>query len=175
MEQKDRRKIHPAGKGAAIIEMTWGLTILSLLAVTAAGVFSASEDSLTWNYHALALQKELRRTLSIMSQEIREASPSSPTPITTGTNTITFQIPSSVEANTVTSWEQITYALSGGNAIRTAGSSTSTIGTDVQAMTFTYPASSSLPQTVQIQITGRRNTPKRTVTITLTNQVVLRN
>lgn len=175
MRPKNRRKLHSSEQGTAIIEMTVVLVILSILTMAAGGVFSASQDSLDWHYHALALQKELRRTLSTMSQEIREASPSSPIPITTGTNTITFQIPSSVAANVVTSWKQITYTLSGTNAIRTIDSSTNTIGSSVQSMTFTYPASASLPRTVQIQITGRRDTLKRSVTVTLTNQVMLRN
>jgi len=153
------------------------LAVFSILTVAAAGAFNTSQDALNWNYHALALQKELRRTLSTMAQEIRESSPSSPAPITTGTNAITFQIPSSVAGNAVTAWTQITYALGTDNRVtRTSNNQTTTIGTDVATLSFTYPVNPmTAPRTVQIQITGTRTTLKRTITRTVTGQVVLRN
>ena len=153
------------------------LTVFSVLLFAAAGAFDTSQNSLNWNYHGLTLQKELRKTLSTMTQEMRESSPSSPTPISIGLNSINFEIPSSVSGNTVAGWTQITYAMGPNNTVtRTANNQSTTMGSDIQALNFIYPVNSvTAPRTVQIQITGSRTTLKRTITRTVTGQVVLRN
>ena len=164
-------------KGATLAEMLVTLTLFSALAFAAAGTFNSSQESLDWNYHALSLQKELRKTLVTMTQELRESSPSSPNPISVTSNSMTFQIPSSVAGNIVTGWTQINYALAANNAVtRTVGGQTTSLGNDVQALSFVYPVDVvTAPRTVQIQITGSRTTLKRTITRTVTGQVVLRN
>lgn len=164
-------------EGFTVVEITMALVLFSLLTLAGAGVFENSQDALNWNYHGLTLQKELRRILLTMSQELRESSPSSPTPISTGSNTITFEIPATVSGNTVTGWTQITYALAPNNTVtRNVNGQTTSIGNDVTALNFAYPVNPvSAPRTVQIQITGNRVTLKRNITRTVTGQVVLRN
>ena len=164
-------------KGSTLLEMMVTLTVFSVLLFAAAGAFDASQESLDWNYRALSLQKELRKILLTMTQEMRESSPSSPNPITTGPNSITFQIPSSVSGNLVTGWTQITYGLGLNNMVtRAVNGQTTTLGNNVQALNFVYPVDPvTAPRTVQIQITGSQTTLKRTMTRTITGQVVLRN
>lgn len=164
-------------RGYSLFETLVSVFIFSLLALAMAGIFNASQESIDWNYQELALQKELRRTLAAMTQEIRESSPSSPVPITIGTNTLSFQIPSSISANLVTGWTLVSYGLgSNATATRTANGQTTTLGSDIQALNFIYPVNAQTsPRTVQIQITGSRNTLKRNITLTLTGQVTLRN
>ena len=168
---------HLTRKGITLAEMMVALTIFSALAFAAAATFNSSQDSLDWNYQALSLQKELRKTLFTMTQEIRESSPSSPNPIAVTSNSMIFQIPSSVAGNIVTGWTQINYALAANNTVtRTVGGQTTSLGNDVQALSFVYPVDAvTAPRTVQIQITGSRTTLKRTITRTVTGQVVLRN
>ena len=164
-------------KGYGLLEMMVTLSLFSLLTIAVAGVFDTSQESLNWNYHELELQKGLRNTLAVMSQEIKEASPSSPTPITISPNRIVFEIPSAVSGNTVTGWTQIRYDLNGnGQVLRTVGTQTTSLGNDVQALSFAYPLNAvSAPRTVQIRITGSRTTLKRNITVTVTGEVTLRN
>lgn len=168
--QKQRR-------GFTLVEIMVALALFSILILVASRIFQNSQESLDWNYHTLSLQKELRRTLSTMSQELRESSPSSPTPITTGSNTITFEIPATVSGNAITGWTQITYALSSNNTVtRTANGQTTSIGNNVTALNFLYPVNAvTAPRTMQIQITANQTTLKRNITRTITGQVVLRN
>lgn len=163
--------------GYTLLEMMVTLVVFSLLALAAASVFNQSQDSLDWNYQALTLDKELRRALFTMAREIRESSPSSPTPLTATSNSLAFEIPASVSGNTVTNWTQITYTLGAGNTVtRTSSGQTTPMGNNVTALNFTYPADPvTQPRTVQIQMTGARAALKRTVTRTVTGQVVLRN
>lgn len=165
-------------RGFTLVEIMVALALSSILILVASRIFQSSQESLDWNYHALCLQKELRRTLLTLSQELRESSPSSPTPITTGSNTITFEIPAAVSGNAITGWTQITYTLSPNNTVtRTVNGQTTFIGNNVTALNFLYPFNSvTAPRTVQIQITGSRTTTlKRNITWTITGQVVLRN
>lgn len=170
-------------KGYTVTELMVSMGLLVLVGATAAGVFNTSQDLLNWNYHALALQKELRRTLDQMSREIRESSPSSPNGIspatvTPGRNQFSFQVPASISGNQVTAWDRIDYALTPDNRVtRTVNNGTTApIGSDVQSMTFVYPLDPlTAPRTVQIQINGTRTTLKRTVAVTLTGQATLRN
>ena len=164
-------------QGFSTAEMMVSLAVFVLLTVAAGGVFDTSQDSLNWNYQQLTLQNELRKILLSMSQEIKESSPNSPSPIITGANTITFQIPTSVSANQVTGWRQITYGLATDNTVtRTVNGQTNIIGNSVQALNFTYPVNAATaPRTVQIQIVGNRVTLKRNITATVTGQVNLRN
>lgn len=164
-------------KGTSLVEMMVTLVLFSALAFAAASAFNSSQDSLDWNYQALSLQKELRRTLSTMTQEIRESSPSSPAPISISANSLSFQIPDSISGNIVTSWTPIIYALGANNSVlRTAKGQTTTLGNNVQTLNFTYPVDAvTAPRTVQVQITGSKTTLKRTITRTVTGQVVLRN
>lgn len=164
-------------RGYTLTEVLVTLTIFSLLTVAVGGVFDSSQQSLDWNQNALTLQKELRRTLSTMSQEIRESSPSSPTPLTVASNSISFEIPAVISGNVVTAWTRIDYALGPDNRVRrTANGQTTVIGAEVQSLNFIYPVDPvTAPRTVQIQITGTRTGLRRTVTRTVTGQVVLRN
>lgn len=155
--------------------MMVGLLLFSILAVASTSLFNQSQDSLNDSYHALALQKDLRKTISTMSQELREASPSSPSPVMTSPNGITFQIPETVSGNAVTAWLQISYVLANNVLTRTANGQTTTLGNDIQSVNFIYPVSPTSLRTVQIQVRGSRNTLKRTLTRTETGQVVLRN
>lgn len=168
----------PAHKnGFSLVEMMVVLAIFSVVLLAGAGMFQAAQDFSDWNYHSTTLQKELRRALSTMSEEIRESSPSSPSPITIGTNTISFEIPLAISQNQVTSWTQIQYTLgTDGVVTRTVNGQTTPIGNSVQTMNFIYPLNPvASPRTVQIQITGFRTTLKRTVTAMVTGQVTLRN
>ncbi len=164
-------------RGFTLIEMMVALFIFSIVLLAATGVFNHSQESFDWNFHRFILQSELRKILLTMSQEIRESSPSAPAPLTTGPNQITFQIPTAVSGSQVTQWEQINYSLApDGTVVRASGGQNSIIGNSVQSLNFTYPVNPLIsPRTVQIQITGTRNTLKRNVTATLTGQVTLRN
>lgn len=163
-------------RGSTLLEVMVTLVLFSILAFTAMGVFDHSQNTLNWNYHALALQQDLRKSISTFSQELRESSPSSPRPITTSATAITFQIPSAVSGNTVTAWKQITYALANNTLTRTVNGQSTTIGNNIQSVNFLYPVNAlTAPRTAQIQITGFRNTLNRTITRTETGQVVLRN
>ena len=164
-------------RGATLVEMMLTLTLFSTLAFAAAGTFNSSQESLDWNYHALSLQKELRKALFTMTQELRESSPSSPNPISMSTTQISFQIPSGVAGNTVTSWTPIIYSLGPNNTVtRNVNGQVTTIGNNIQTLNFIYPVDAlTAPRTVQIQITGSSTTLKRTITRTVTGQVVLRN
>lgn len=165
-------------EGYSLVEMMVTLAVFSLLLITAWQVFDASQESMNWNYHQLNLQKEMRRILDTMSKEIRESSPSSPTPISIGANTITFQIPATVSATgAVTAWTPVTYGLGADNTVvRTTGTQTNAIGGGgITGLNFVYPVAG-MPRTVQIQITGTATTLKlRNITTTATGQVVLRN
>lgn len=164
-------------EGYSLAETIVAVSIVSFLLLAGAGAFQSAQELNDWNYHAVTLQKELRKIVSTMSEEIRESSPSSPAPITIGPNTITFEIPTGVSGNQITSWMQIRYGLDpSGNVTRTANNQTSPIGNSVQTMNFVYPVDPlTAPRTVQIRITGNRTTLKRTVTVTVTSQVTLRN
>ena len=167
----------PARKGTTLTEMMVTLTLFSVLTFAAMGAFNSSQDSLDWNYQALSLQKELRKTLLTMTQEIRESSPSSPAPISISDNQILFQIPSGVSGNIITGWIPIVYALGANNtATRTVNGQTTIIGNNIQALNFVYPVDAvTAPRTVQIQIVGSKTTLKRTINRTVIGQVVLRN
>ena len=170
-------------RGYTTVELMVSMTILVILAGAAAGVFNQSQDLLNWNYNSVSLQKELRRTLDVMSREIRESSPTSPggilpVTVTPGVNRFSFQIPSAISGNSVTSWTQINYALTADNRVtRTVDNEAPiAIGSDVQSLTCVYPLNLlTAPRTVQIQINGRRTALERTVTATLTGEVTLRN
>jgi len=162
--------------GYGLVELMITMSVFVLLVLAAGTMFDRSGESLDWNFHRVALQEELRRTIATMTREIRESSPSSPNPITTGPNTITFQIPTNVAGNTVTGWTSISYGLGPNNTVsRTANGQVTIIGSSVQGLRFTYPFNSTSPRTVQIQITGVRTTLKRNMTTIVTGQVVLRN
>lgn len=165
-------------KGYTALEMALTLTMFSVLTIIAGGVFDSSQESLNWNYHQLTLQKELRRTLAVMVQEIRESSPSSPTPITTGANTITFETPLAISGNFITAWTRVTYSLGADTTVlRTInGQNPAKIGSSINSINFVYPLNAvTAPRTVQIRITGQRTTLKRIVTAEVTGQVILRN
>lgn len=166
-------------RGYSLVETMVTASLFAMLILAAGSAFNESQKSMTWNYFELSLQEELRRTLDTMSREIRESSPSTPVPIVTNTNSISFEIPTSVSKNAVTSWKQINYGLASNNTVtRTSGGQTTVIGNGVQALNFVYnPAVS--PRTIRIQVTGVRSagttTLDRDVTMTLTNEVTLRN
>ncbi len=164
-------------RGYTLTEMVVTLSIFSMLIVAAGSLFDSLQESLDGNYHQLVLQKELRRVLDIMSEEIRESSPSSPNPIVTSSNTVTFQIPASISGNLITSWTQISYSLGQNNTVvRNVNGQNDVIGTSVTSLNFVYPLNPVTdPRTVRIQITGQRNTLKRTITASVTGQVILRN
>lgn len=170
-------KLPARKKGFSLIELMVVFAVFSMLLLVGSGVFLSARDVSDWNYHSITLQKEMRRTLTTMSEEIRESSPSSPNPILITTNNITFEIPASVSQNHVTSWTQISYALGVDGVVnRTANGQTQPIGNSVQSLNFTYPLDpQTAPRTVQIRITGSRNTLKTTLTTTVTGQVTLRN
>jgi prepilin-type N-terminal cleavage/methylation domain-containing protein len=174
--KKNRRAVRNL-EGFSLAEMVVTLFILSTLAAAGTAVFTSSQESLDTNYHRLILQQELRKILWTMSQEIRESSPSSPTPITTGTNSITFEIPNAVSGNQVTQWTQVHYGLAPDTTVtRTSNGQTTVMGNSVQSLNFVYPLDAgTAPRSVQIQITGSRNTLKRNLSVTLTGQVTLRN
>lgn len=172
------------------------LTVFSILAAAAAGAFNTSQTSLHWNYQALTLQEELRRSLSNMTREIRESSPSSPNPlasaaVTPGTNSFSFEIPATVSANVVTAWTRVHYFLCADSTVGRVVSpnplpanyvcpiaNQTTIGSTVTTMNFTYNAGAA-PRTVRIQITGTRTAATtnldRNITVTVTGEVTLRN
>lgn len=164
-------------RGFSLIEVIGVLFAFSVLLMAAAGIFNRSQESLDWNFHRSILQQELRRVLWTMTQEIREASPSGPVPITTGPNSITFEIPTAVSGSQVSQWKQISYGLASDSTVtRTSNGQTAVIGNSVQSLNFIYPLDVVTgPRTVQIQITGTRATLKRNITVALTGQVTLRN
>ncbi|MBI4115102.1 MAG: hypothetical protein HY447_00845 [Candidatus Omnitrophica bacterium] len=175
---KKIRKFLKNQSGTGLTEMMVALVVFVLLTMAAGGAFMSSQDSLNANYHTLTLQNELRKILTTMTQEIRESSASSPNPITISNNAISFEIPATVSGDTVTSWTQITYGLNTGDSTvtRTVGGQTTIVGNSISGLSFTYPADPVLlPRSVQIGITGTRNTLKRTITMAVTGQVTLRN
>lgn len=164
-------------RGFSLLEMMVTLVIFSILTIIAGQVFDTSQESMDWNYNQMTLQTNMRRVLDTMAKEIREASPSSPIPITSGVNSLSFQIPAVVQTDgTVTSWTTVTYGLGANNTVqRTTASGVQTIGANVTAMTFTYPVAGR-PNTVQIQVAGSLTTVKtRVINSTVTGEVVLRN
>lgn len=164
-------------EGFSLVELMVSVSLFVVLSIAAAGVFDSSQESMNWQYHQLTLQKELRRILSTMTQEIRESSPSSPLPVTVGANAITFQIPNQISGNQITGWTSINYGLGPDNTVtRTANGQTTAIGNSVQTLGFVYPLNpQTAPRTVRIQITGSRTTLKRTITSSVTGEATLRN
>jgi prepilin-type N-terminal cleavage/methylation domain-containing protein len=175
---KRNREILTGGrKGYSLIEMMITLTVFSLLTICAAGVFDASQDALNWNYHQLTLQKELRRVLNTMTQEIREGSASSPNPIVVGANRLDLEVPAAISGNTVTAWTPVSYSLGADSTIlRTASGQNEIIGSSVTGINFTYPVNAATaPRTLRVTVQGQRQTLKRTVTESASAEVVLRN
>lgn len=166
-----------SARGYSLIEMMITLTVFSLLTICAAGVFDASQEALNWNYHSLTLQKELRRVLNTLVQEIRETSASSPNPIIVGANRLDMEIPAAIAGNTVTAWTPVTYSLGADSTVlRTANGQNEVIGASVTGINFIYPVNAATaPNTLRVTVQGQRQTLKRNITESASAEVVLRN
>lgn len=176
---KNKIKLPMNEYGFSLVEMMVSFAVFVLLILAAASTFNSSQKLMNWNQYGISVQEELRRVLNTMSREMRESSPSSPTPITIGTDAITFEIPLTVSQNVVTAWTQISYGLNPDNTVtRTVNGETTIIGNSVTNLNFTYNPQVS-PRTVRIEITGNKaagsTTLDRDITMTLTGEVTLRN
>ena len=165
--------------GFGLVEMMVSFAVFTLLILAATSTFNSSQKLMNWNHYGISVQEELRRVLNTMSREMRESSPSSPTPITIGANAVTFEIPLTVSQNVVTAWTQISYGLNPDNTVtRTVNGETTIIGNSVTNLNFIYNPQVS-PRTVRIEITGNKaagaTTLDRDITMTLTGEVTLRN
>ncbi|MBI4550595.1 MAG: prepilin-type N-terminal cleavage/methylation domain-containing protein [Candidatus Omnitrophica bacterium] len=175
---KSRRARETRGRtGYSLVEMMITLTVFSLLTVCAAGVFDASQESLNWAYHSLTLQKELRRVLNVLTQEIRESSASSPNPIVVSANRLDFEIPSAIVGNNVTAWTTVSYTLGADTTVlRTANGLNEIIGSSINGLNFVYPVNAATaPRTLRVTVQGQRQTLKRNITESASAEVVLRN
>ncbi len=164
-------------RGYSLLELMVTVSAFSLLTIAAAGVFDSAQEALNWNYHELTLQSDLRKTLDIMSEELRESSPSSPIPLTVNSNSISFEIPATVQGGVITGWTSVSYGLGPDSTVlRTVNGQAAAIGHSVSALDFIYPVDPvTAPRTVQVRITGQRATLKRTLTHSAVTQIILRN
>lgn len=125
----------------------------------------AGQDSWQVNTKKSELQDEVRKTESLIENELIQAGQSTITNVPSdGTwyNTITFKTVADVSSGNVTwSANTITYAVSSSQFTRTSGGTTKVIAQNIQSVQFRRL--SATPTLVEISVQGQKTTPRGTV------------
>lgn len=164
-------------KGFTIVEMMVALSVFAVLSVSAMALLDASSDMTEQSEMQMSLQVEMKKVLNRVSQELRGSSTSSPTPISTSSGQITFQIPTEVTGGSISAWSTIQYVLQeDGSMQRTQDGVAQLIASDITSFEATYPADAvEMPTGVRIEISAARQTLERTLTADSKVEVLLRN
>ena len=137
MKQKqDKKYFLPNSGGWTILEVTIAVTIFTILGLALTALYATGDTLMQVSQNKLSLQQQCRLSLDRVLKELRLARASSIS-ITANQNSITFQIPQSINANSgaITWAPAITYSVGGINnaqLLRTqAGSLNITMANDV--------------------------------------------
>ena len=173
-------------KGFTFVEL---MVVLAISSVVAAGIFAVlSSTRVTWYISdaSVQLQQELRKTMSAISDELRESSAaklyldSSLDQAFPGDGTsqssITFFIVQGVDTSGAVVWSDgpVSYVLSGNQIIRTYDGVSKVIANNISSVSFVrHPES---PNVVSINIIAQKATEVgQTIIATLDTQLALRN
>lgn len=162
-------------RGFTILELLVAMVIFTMMMGLLGVVFIGGRNHAMLTDTKMNLQTSVRDSLTSMSLEIRESSPSR-VAIGGGGSTLTFQIPASVTNSGTIAWSSpVTYRI-GGNGkqlIRNDGAGNTTIlANDVQSVNFSFVDAN----TVVYSVTTQRTTIEgRNISATLTGDARFRN
>ncbi|OIO34596.1 MAG: hypothetical protein AUJ70_00775 [Candidatus Omnitrophica bacterium CG1_02_40_15] len=170
-------------RGFTLLEIIIVVFLFSIISAAIFSVLATGRNSLSAGESQIGVQQACRNGLDAMIKELRQASVSTIQGVPAdGANysSITFQIPTTIDATGITWSSNIQYALSGLNSaqlLKTQSGSQKVLANNISALSFNRSAVN--PNVVNISITAQKNTfpgfTARQSTITLVSQVKLRN
>lgn len=162
-------------RGFTILELLVATAIFTMMVGLLGIVFLGGRNQAMLTDTKMNLQTSVRDSLTSMSLEIRESSPSR-VAIGSGGSSLTFQIPASVSSSGTITWSSpITYQIggSGRQLVRNDGTGSTTIlANDVQAVNFSFVDANTLVYSVTTQ---RTTIDRRNISATLTSDARFRN
>ena len=167
-------------RGVTLVELIFVISLISIISIFLINVVMTSQNSMAVQNTAIPVWAEARKTLDVMTKELRAADPSASGGISIGgsgnTQDITFRIPNQVSSSGVISWTKVKFHRdsTAKEIQRTVNDVTTTVlGRDAEALQFTNPSANVYKVTLQIQkaISGGTDT----ITSNLSSEVKVRN
>lgn len=160
------------GTGFTLIELMIVILIFSIILGAIFAVMTMGNKAWQSGNVQIEIQQETRKGMDSMLKELRQSNLGR---ITVTANTVTFQIPQSVNNSGNITWcEDILYSLGGLNGeqlLRTQGEESRVLANNVQGLQF-----SATKEEINITLVAEKETvSQHTLTATLSSSVTLRN
>jgi len=184
MKFKMRKQFHmyKNRKGFTLVESIVMVLIFTILFGACVVVLSSGTDNWQANKTKLEINEELRKAMNRITEDLVQAGAStmdSTVPANGNSyNSATFNLATGISGGNITwSTNTVTYARGGTNSmqiLRTSGTDSTVISSDISTLTFTRQASSS--DVVEVSMAASKDTDKgTTITLTLNFKVYVRN
>ena len=173
---RKHKRLHNAG--LTLMETLISSALLAIFSIFIVNIVVVTQKAWTIEHTAVPVRAEAKKTIEVISKELREGDPSAPGGVAIGgsgnSQTITFSVPNQVSDSSISSWRQVQFTHDvGQNYVNRTSSDTgtTTIGRNINLLQF-----SQANNIVTTTIRATKATPEGTnLQTTLSSQVRLRN